>query len=53
MNELELKEYLKNHLKVKVSQSHRGKIVVELLLDDEVITEDSSSMYGSGKCGPM
>jgi hypothetical protein len=53
MNEEELKEYLKKHLKVKISQSYMGRTEVQLLLDDEVISEDTTSRYGSGKCGTM
>jgi hypothetical protein len=53
MNEEELKKYLKKHLKVKVKQSYSKKIEVQILLDNEVISEDSSSYYSIGQCGPM
>lgn len=53
MNENDLKEYLKKHLKIEVNLSYTGRTEVKLLLDDEVISEDADSSYGSGHCGPM
>jgi GDP-D-mannose dehydratase len=53
MNEKELKEFLKKNLKVEINQSYMGRTEVKLLLGDEVISEDSSSKYGSGECGVM
>lgn len=49
MNEIEFARYLKNHLKIRIDNvwlGHDYSLVVKLLLDDTVISEDHLEYSG-------